>query len=71
MVVTPKGTVRRNCLHLNVDPSATVDFPDTDSSKTPEIPDDEPRRIMTRSQTGTETHPPDRLYDLWGEMWQM
>ena len=56
MVVTPKGTVRRNRLHLNVDPSATVDFPDTDSSKTPEIPDDEPRRIMTRSQTGTETH---------------
>ena len=59
LVETPSGMVRRNRIHLNVDPS-----PPSDQSKAqiePE-PDSDTRRIITRSQTGTVVKPPERLY---------
>ena len=53
-VRTPSGTVRRNRHHLRVLPSY--------SPPTAQPVGTEPtRRIMTRQQTGTEIHPPNRL----------
>ena len=57
LVNTPTGTQRRNRYHLAVVPpeqSPTVEPPETTSSP-------EPRRIMTRSQTGTQIQPPVRF----------
>ena len=52
IVQTPSGTLRRNQAHLTL-------RPDHVSGETP--PDNEPNRIVTRSQTGTHVGPPPRL----------
>ena len=60
LVDTPAGTLRRNRQHLNVAPWQ----PDELTETQPEIEQntESTRRIMTRSQTGTELKPPERLY---------
>ena len=68
LVDTPTGVVRRNRLHLNVAPQKQ------DGSEA--VPNEHaterlrPNRIATRSQTGTLVKPPEKLYNLRGEMWQ-
>ena len=61
LVDTPTGTQRRNRYHLAVippeqslDPSPTVEPPRPSTNP-------EPRKIMTRSQTGTQVRPPERF----------
>ena len=53
VVETPSGQVRRNRQHLNVVPQQPEPIEPPDSPI--------PSRIMTRSRTGTELHPPARL----------
>ena len=55
IVETPTGLVRRNRRHLNV-------IPNDQTSDGVQQPDTPPRQIMTRSQTGTVIHPPDRFH---------
>ena len=50
---TPNGQLRRNRMHLNVDPQNQERLRVTTPSP--------PRRIMTRSQTGTTVRPPERF----------
>ena len=59
VVETPSGELQRNSTHLNVVPEQQTPTP----SEQPQIerPPTPPRRIMTRSQTGTAISPPDRL----------
>ena len=61
IVQTPSGEVRRNRSQLNIVPerSSTVE-PETGSS--PVSASVAPRRIATRSQTGTAIRPPERLF---------
>ena len=56
IVETPTGQIQRNRQHLNPIPQsdATLDQEDTQEQE-------EPRRIITRSQTGTKIGPPERL----------
>ena len=76
VVETPSGEVRRNRSQLNVLPDqSTVEQSTPSQSDNSERPADdnqsqeqnqesataEPRRIQTRSQTGTAIRPPDRL----------
>ena len=60
LVDTPTGTLRRNRQHLNVAPLQPSELTETQ----PEIEQntESTRRIVTRSQTGTEVRPPERLY---------
>ena len=59
IVKTPSGTIRRNRIHLNVDPLQ----PSTPPTETKQNTDTQAtRRIATRSQTGTTVKPPERLY---------
>ena len=61
IVETPSGEVRRNRSQLNIVPehSSTVE-PEVGSS--PTSVREQPRRIVTRSQTGTAIRPPERLF---------
>ena len=69
VVSTPTGQVRRNRQHLNQRLNTAndnvTDNPDDDSSTTSPHTTEPPRdRIMTRTQTGTDIRPPNRLrYD--------
>ena len=69
VVSTPTGQVRRNRQHLNqrliTANDNVTDNPDDDSSTTSPHTTEPPRdRIMTRTQTGTDIRPPNRLrYD--------
>ena len=57
IVETPGGRVRRNRRHLNVEPEDTEG---DQGEKEPDPPDPSPpRRIVTRSRTGTVVPPPD------------
>lgn len=59
IVDTPTGTICQNCLHLAVvpeEPSASTENPSM-TARTPDEPPT-PRKIMTRTQTGTEINPP-------------
>ena len=60
LVDTPTGTVKRNRQHLNVAPSQPSENTEnqTETEQNTEIT----RRIVTRSQTGTEVKPPEQLY---------
>ncbi len=62
VIVTPRGT------QLNVAPAIAQESNEqsnttntTNSSEPPDSNPEVPRRIMTRSQTGTVVHPPERL----------
>ncbi len=57
MVDVPSGRLQRNRRHLSAVPPPSQE----DGTLPLEIPDPPPKRIMTRSQTGTSTFPPDRL----------
>ena len=57
VVETPSGSVQRNRHHLKPIPSDTSQ-PSTSEHCEPE----QPNVIMTRSRTGTEITPPERLY---------
>lgn len=56
LVETPSGIVRRNRFHLNISPEGSPTEPNERESSPP-------RRIMTRTQTGTEIRPPARYRD--------
>ena len=60
VIDTPSGQVHRNRSHLNVVPEQSMPeqpMPDNVEMET----GSQPRVIMTRSQTGTEIRPPERL----------
>ena len=61
LVDTPTGQIRRNRQHLNVvpPPSETSTSPDQERNNSTSITGD---HIVTRSRSGTQIHPPDRLY---------
>ena len=61
IVETPSGEVRKNRSQLNVVPehSSTVEL---ETSSSPTSAREQPRRIVTRSQTGTAIRPPERLF---------
>ena len=70
VVDTPTGQVRRNRSRLNLITESPRIQEESDrivyqipDSPTPDKPETQspPRQIMTRSQTGTTIHPPDRL----------
>ena len=56
IVKTPTGLIQRNRQHLNIVPPVETIHDQVDS---PDL--EPPRRIMTRSQTGTKIRPPERL----------
>ena len=62
VVETPLGRVRRNRSHLKVIPTPVIKEEDEEHLDD-EVPEGEsrPNVIMTRSRTGTEIRPPDRL----------
>ena len=60
LVDTPNGTLRRNRQHLNVAPSQPSGH--TETQHETEQNTKSTRQIVTRSQTGTEVKPPERLY---------
>ena len=60
LIETPSGVVRRNRLHLNVIPQK---LEDSEAGLNDQPPDEaQPKRIVTRSQTGSSAKPPERLY---------
>ena len=59
VVETPTGELQRNSTHLNVIPEQPS--PTSSEQLRIEPPHTPPRRIVTRSQTGTAIHPPERL----------
>ena len=62
IVETPCGQVRRNRRHLNVVPESTESDQGEINEREPDSPHPSPpRRIMTRSQTGTIVPRPDRF----------
>ena len=67
-VSTDNGMVHRNRYHLNVIPSSerNKQQQSTPVSSAPpsQSPSQSPRKIMTRSQTGTAIHPPNRWVDF-------
>lgn len=56
LVDTPSGTVRRNRFHLSISPEESPVITNEGESSAP-------RKIMTRTQTGTEIRPPARYPD--------
>ncbi len=60
IVETPSGEVRRNRSQLNILPENPTEGSGANSDESDNVRD-EPRRIVTRSQTGTVIRPPDRL----------
>lgn len=61
-VSTPSGDLRRNRSQLNVVPPTRETLPESPGEQTTPTssnPSPSPRRIMTRSRTGTEVGPPD------------
>lgn len=61
LVDTPSGILRRNHHHLIAMPDGHMET--TNETEPPPAP---PRRIVTRSQTGTDIQPPQRLYRRCG-----
>ncbi len=59
VVETSRGEIKRNRKHLNVDPSQ-ADQSST-SYQQEEVARNSPKVIMTRSRTGTNVRPPERL----------
>ena len=57
IVDTPPGEIQRNRSQLRVVP----DIPTEREPVTAEIRETQPRRVTTRSQSGVELKPPDRL----------
>ena len=57
IVETPSGELRRNRSHLRVDPGSNEGAPTVTQTQ----PEASPRRIMTRSRTGTAMKAPERL----------
>jgi transposase InsO family protein len=51
-IETPSGMIRRNRTHITIDPGASDNRHDTASQRSP---------IITRSRSGTDIHPPERL----------
>ena len=65
-VGTPTGKIHRNCHQLQnrkQRPMIMTNLSDSEPEREP------PKRIVTRSQTGTAIQPPDSL-NLRGEMWK-
>ena len=61
MMKTLTGTVRRNHIHLNVNPSQPSEHLETQTETEKNTDSQATRRIVTRSQTGTMVKPPKRL----------
>ena len=65
LVNTPSGPVRRNRQHLNRRLSRTddniSDIPDIPTTTPSQRAEPERDRIMTKTQTGTDIRPPNRL----------
>ena len=57
IVETPSRELRRNRSHLRVDPGSNEGTPAVTQTQ----PEASPRRIMTRSRTGTAMKAPERL----------
>ena len=59
VVATPSGQIERNRSHLTVVPRENSE--DSDTNQQPQVDNETPRRIMTRSRTGTTVNPPQRF----------
>ena len=59
VVETPSGQIERNRSQLTVAPRENSE--NSETNQQPEVEAETPRRIMTRSRTGTTVNPPTRL----------
>ena len=65
IVETDSGQLQRNRCQINValtpDPSSSLDDSAVELQQSQSVCPDPPRRILTRTQTGTDIQPPERL----------